>query len=58
MRKKELYSAPRVLKSVKVEHGTSILIGSRVEQRMDLETAGHEVEDHDYDETGFNHEWK
>ena len=62
MKKKKTYIPPRVLDSVKMMLRSSILLGSSSEELLDLlleiETAGHEVVDHDYDDSGFNHDWK
>ena len=52
---KEFYVAPAVKKSVQMEFEEAILLGSVVEKRLEVETAGHEVVDHD---TDFVHEWK
>ena len=35
-----------------------ILLGSVVEKRMEVETAGHENVDHNFSDSGFNTDWK
>ena len=58
MKQKKQYQSPAVIKKVEMELEQSILSGSVVEQRLQIETAGHEVVDHDFDDTGFNSDWK
>lgn len=55
---KELYVTPAIKKTVQMEFEESILLGSVIETRTEVETAGHEVVEHDFSETGFNTEWK
>ena len=54
---KGLYAAPRVLSQAALELERTILTGSVVENRMDVETAGHQKVDHDFMDSGFNHSW-
>ncbi|MBR5176815.1 MAG: hypothetical protein IKW89_12945 [Bacteroidales bacterium] len=56
--KKKNYGTPCVLKQVTVQLEASFLQGSVVEKRLKVETAGHETKEHDFNETGFNTEWK
>ena len=59
MDKKMRYTAPRVKKSTEVEMDQAILLGSVVEKRLEVETAGHQNVDHGTGfEAGFNTEWK
>lgn len=58
MNMKRRYVAPRVRKKVELELEQDILLGSVVEKRLEVETAGHQTVDHDFTESGFNSEWK
>lgn len=55
---KKKYITPLVLKGVMLELETDLLLGSVVEKRVEVETAGHEVVDHDISSSDFNHDWK
>lgn len=55
---KRTYVAPLVTGKAALELEAGILTGSVVENRMDVETAGHEKVDHDFTDLGFNHSWK
>ena len=58
MKTRKPYQSPAVIKEVKMELEQALLVGSKVEERLEIETAGHKAEDHDFDESGFNTEWK
>lgn len=55
---KKNYKTPCILQRVTVYLERDFLEGSVVQKRLKVETAGHEVKDHDFSDSGFNTEWK
>lgn len=52
------YTPPRVLKTIGVQLELSFLEASVVNRQTKIETAGQEVEEHDFATTGFNSTWE
>ena len=52
------YEAPLVLKTVRVCLEKNLLEGSVVNKKNKIETAGQQVEKHDFSDSGFNTTWE
>lgn len=55
---KERYVAPRVRKIVEMELEEDILLGSVVNQSTHIDTAGQTVENHSFEDSGFDAKWE
>lgn len=57
MKRKNAYSAPRILKQAAFAPQNALLAGSIVDTTV-ITATGQETQDYDFSGTGFNHDWQ
>lgn len=57
MKQKQVYTAPAILRQVRLQLEGELLSGS-VADHIEVTTMGQEVDDYDFGSDDFNHEWK
>ncbi len=57
MKRKNAYSAPRILKQTAFAPQNALLAGSIVDTTV-ITATGQETQDYDFSGNGFNHDWQ
>ena len=57
MKRKKVYRSPAILREVLLQPEVELLGGSVVDKTM-VQSTGQEVEEYDFSQPEFNHDWK